>query len=149
MDPGRCSLHEDGAVRALNPENNGNVLLLCGTGQTEKNLAYWGCSGRQLDVTGNGLTMAYPDRIVRDPGICAGQPVVRGTRVLVRTILGYLAHGDTVATILAEFPSLSDEDVRAVIAFAAASASEDLPAPAPIPPEIKCAAVRQCSVAHR
>jgi uncharacterized protein (DUF433 family) len=73
-------------------------------------------------------------RIQRDPGICDGQPVVKGTRVLVRTILGYLAHGETVDAILREFPSLTEEDVRAVIAFTAASASEDLPAPSPIPP---------------
>ena len=59
--------------------------------------------------------------------------------MLVRVVLGYLAHGATVATILSEFPSLSEEDVRAVIAFAAASASEDLPAPSPVPPEAKVA----------
>ena len=35
--------------------------------------------------------MTFQGRIVRDPEICGGQPVVRGTRVLVRTILGYLA----------------------------------------------------------
>jgi uncharacterized protein (DUF433 family) len=79
--------------------------------------------------------MAYQDRIVRDRQICGGQPVVRGTRVLVRVVLGYLAHGETTATILREFPSLTEEDVRAVIAFAAASAGEDLPAPSPIPPD--------------
>jgi uncharacterized protein (DUF433 family) len=72
------------------------------------------------------------DRIVRDPAICAGQPVVRGTRVLVRVILGYLAHGETTEAILRDYPSLTQEDVRAVIAFAAASASEDLPAPSPV-----------------
>ena len=83
--------------------------------------------------------MSIQDRIVRDPGVCGGQPVLRGTRVLVRVVLGYLAHGATVATILSEFPSLSEEDVRAVIAFAAASASEDLPAPSPVPPEAKVA----------
>lgn len=83
--------------------------------------------------------MTYTDRIVRDPAICGGQPVVRGTRVLVRTILGYLAHGEPAATILREFPSLTEEDVRAVIAFAATAAGEDLPAPAPLPPEIKVA----------
>ena len=77
--------------------------------------------------------MTYQERIVRDPAICAGQPVLRGTRVLVRVILGYLAHGETTATILEEFPSLTEEDVRAVIAFAAASAGDDLPAPSPIP----------------
>lgn len=47
-------------------------------------------------------------------------------------MLGYLAHGEPVQWILAEFPSLTDEDVRAVIAFAPASAAEDLPAPSPI-----------------
>lgn len=78
--------------------------------------------------------MTYQERIVRDPAICAGQPVLRGTRVLVRVVLGYLAHGERTATILKEFPSLTEEDVRAVIAFAAASAGEDLPAPSPIPP---------------
>ncbi|HKY39631.1 MAG TPA: DUF433 domain-containing protein [Polyangiaceae bacterium] len=41
--------------------------------------------------------------------------------------------------ILAEFPSLTEEDVRAAIAFAAASAAEDLPAPRPIPPSVKVA----------
>ena len=78
-------------------------------------------------------------RIVRDPAICAGQPVIRGTRVLVRVVLGYLAHGETTEHILREFPSLSEEDVRSVIAFAAASAGEDLPAPSPIPPNAQVA----------
>ncbi len=64
---------------------------------------------------------------------------MKGTRVLVRVILGYLAHGEEVATILREFPSLSEADVRAVVAFAAASASEDLPAPSPLPPAVKVA----------
>ena len=41
--------------------------------------------------------------------------------------------------ILSEFPSLTESDIRAVIAFAAAAVSEDLPAPTPIPPEIKVA----------
>ena len=83
--------------------------------------------------------MTYRDRIVRDPAICAGQPIIRGTRVLVRVVLGYLAHGETTETILRDFPSLTADDVRAVIAFAAAAAGEDLPAPPPLPPEIKVA----------
>jgi uncharacterized protein (DUF433 family) len=83
--------------------------------------------------------MTYQERIVRDPAICAGQPTIRGTRVLVRVVLGYLAHGEPVQRILTEFPSLTEEDVRAVIAFAAASAAEDLPAPSPIPPSVKVA----------
>lgn len=83
--------------------------------------------------------MSHHDHIVRDPAICGGQPVIKGTRVLVRAILGYLAHGETTETIRRELPSISEEDVRAVIAFAAASASEDLPAPSPLPPEVKVA----------
>lgn len=83
--------------------------------------------------------MTYQDRIVRDPGICGGHPVIKGTRVLVRVVLGYLAHGEPMAVILKEFPSLTEADVRTVIAFAAASAAEDLPAPSPIPPDVKVA----------
>lgn len=83
--------------------------------------------------------VTYMDRIVRDPAICAGQPVIRGTRVMVRVVLGYLAHGETTEHILGEFPSLTQDDVRAVIAFAAASAGEDLPAPSPIPPNAQVA----------
>jgi uncharacterized protein (DUF433 family) len=83
--------------------------------------------------------MTFQEKIVRDPAICNGQPIIRGTRVLVRSILGYLAHGETAATILADFPSLTEADVRAVVAFAAASASEDLPAPTPPPHEVKVA----------
>jgi len=73
--------------------------------------------------------------IVRDPAICGGQPIIRGTRVLVRTVLGYLAHGATSEEIRKDFPSLSEADIRAIVAFAAASASEDLPAPGPVPSE--------------
>lgn len=83
--------------------------------------------------------MTYQDRIVRDPSICGGQPVLRGTRVPVRVVLGYLAHGESNEAILREFPTLSEDDVRAVITFAAASASEDLPAPSPVPLGIKAA----------
>lgn len=70
------------------------------------------------------------ERIVRDPGICGGEPVFRGTRVTLRTVLASLAEGDTPEELLAEFPTLKLEDIRAAIAFAAASAEEDLPVPA-------------------
>jgi uncharacterized protein (DUF433 family) len=71
----------------------------------------------------------YHDRIVRDPNICGGEPVLKGTRVTLRTVLASLAAGDTVEEILADFPSLKAADVQAAIAFAAASAEEDLPIP--------------------
>ena len=70
----------------------------------------------------------YQQRIVRDKAICGGEPVFKGTRVTLRT--ASLASGDSVEEILADFPSLRAEDVRAAIAFAAASAEEDLPVPA-------------------
>lgn len=69
------------------------------------------------------------DRFVRDPAICGGETVIRGTRVTLRTVLASLAEGATGEEILTDFPTLSAEDVRAVIAFAAASAQEDLPVP--------------------
>ena len=73
--------------------------------------------------------MESEEHFVRDPRICGGETVVKGTRVTLRTILASLAEGATVEEILEDFPTLSEKDVRAAIAFAAASAEEDLPAP--------------------
>ena len=69
----------------------------------------------------------YQARIVRDPQIVGGEPAFKGTRVTLRTVLASLAEGATTAEILTDFPTLSEEDLRAAIAFAAASAQEDLP----------------------
>jgi uncharacterized protein (DUF433 family) len=71
----------------------------------------------------------YLDHFVRDPQICNGQPVIRGTRVILRTILASLAEGCEQDEILRNFPALTRDDLKAVIAFAAASAEEDLPWP--------------------
>jgi len=75
------------------------------------------------------MSMNYGQYIVRDPTICGGEPVVKGTRVTVRTVLASLAEGMSVAEIIKDFPTLDESAVRAVIAFAAASAEEDLPVP--------------------
>lgn len=80
-----------------------------------------------------GVPMKYEDRIHRDPQICGGEPVFKGTRVTLRTVLASLAAGDGADEILADFPALKREDIQAAISFAAASAEEDLPVPA-IPP---------------
>lgn len=72
----------------------------------------------------------YHNFIHRDPLICGGEPVIQGTRVPLRTILASLAEGATVAEIVADFPALTEPAVWAVVAFAAASAQEDLPLPA-------------------
>jgi len=69
----------------------------------------------------------YREHIVRDPHIVGGEPVFKGTRVTLRTVLASLSEGATTADILADFPTLSEDHVRAAIAFAAASAQEDLP----------------------
>ena len=73
--------------------------------------------------------MDYQKYILRDPKICGGEPVIKGTRVTVRTILASLAEGASIQEILEDFPTLTEQDVRAVIAFAATSAEEDLPVP--------------------
>jgi len=73
--------------------------------------------------------MDYHQYILRDPQICGGEPVIKGTRITIRTILASLAEGATIEQILKDFPTLTEKDVRAVIAFAAASAEEDLPTP--------------------
>lgn len=78
--------------------------------------------------------MNYGAYFVRDPKLCGGETVITGTRVTVKTVLASLAEGARVEEIIADFPTLTEEAVRAVIAFAAASAEEDLPVAAvPLP----------------
>ena len=73
------------------------------------------------------MSIDYRRRIIRDPQICGGAPVIKGTRVTLRTLLASLAEGATTKEILEDYPTITEEDLRAVIAFAAASAEEDLP----------------------
>jgi uncharacterized protein (DUF433 family) len=75
----------------------------------------------------NGMTSL--ELIIHDPAICGGEPVLRGTRVTLRTVLASLADGDSVEQILKSFPSLNEQQIKTVIAFAAASAQDDLPLP--------------------
>jgi uncharacterized protein (DUF433 family) len=63
--------------------------------------------------------MDYQDRIVIDPGIRFGKPRVRGTRITVGDVLSYLASGMSEGEILADFPQLTSDDIRARLAFAA------------------------------
>ena len=62
--------------------------------------------------------MLYQDRIEIDPRICSGKPVIRGTRILVTSILSQLAAGESFDSIRAGFPGLSDDDIRTAIEFA-------------------------------
>jgi uncharacterized protein (DUF433 family) len=63
--------------------------------------------------------MDYRDRIVIDPEIRFGKPSVRGTRITVGDVLSYLASGMSEQQILADFPQLTRDDIRACLAFAA------------------------------
>ncbi len=63
--------------------------------------------------------MSYQDRIVIDADVRFGKPTVRATRITVGDVLSYLAGGMSEDEVLADFPQLSREDIRACLAFAA------------------------------
>lgn len=64
--------------------------------------------------------MSWIDRIAMDPEVRHGKPCIKGTRITVYDVLEYLAGGMSEDAILADFPDLSREDIRAVLSFAAA-----------------------------
>jgi uncharacterized protein (DUF433 family) len=64
--------------------------------------------------------MSLPDRITAEPGKMGGRPCIRGMRIRVTDVLEMLAGGATEAEILADFPFLEVEDIRAALAYAAA-----------------------------
>jgi len=70
------------------------------------------------------------ERIAVDPAIRFGKPCVRGTRISVGDVLGYLAGGMSEAQILADFPQLTRDDVRACLGYAAERERRTLSTPA-------------------
>jgi uncharacterized protein (DUF433 family) len=70
---------------------------------------------------------SYMKHLQRDPDIVNGQWVIKGTRVTLHTILASLADGDSEDDIRSNFPAVTHDDIRAVIAFAADAAADDLP----------------------
>ena len=60
-------------------------------------------------------------RISLNPKVMVGKPVIHGTRLTVEFILGLLAQGDTIEDILAEYPALAKQDIRACLLFASRS----------------------------
>jgi uncharacterized protein (DUF433 family) len=64
-------------------------------------------------------TVDPQERIISTPGIMGGRLCVRRTRLTVRYIVGLLAHGATIAEILADHPSLTEDDILACLRFAA------------------------------
>mgnify|MGYP001476248772 FL=1 len=72
------------------------------------------------------------DRISIDPNVCFGKPCIKGTRIWVSLILDFLASGESEIDILAAYPQLKPEDIRAAIAYAAEIAREHV-IPVPLP----------------
>jgi len=86
----------------------------------------------RLDRQNRGYThtMDLLQRIAVDPTVRFGKPCVRGTRITVGDVLGYLAAGMTQDQIVEEFPQLTGDDVRACLAYAAERERRTLTIPA-------------------
>ncbi len=65
------------------------------------------------------MTVRYIDIITQEPGKRGGRPVIRGMRIAVSDILGWLASGMSHAEIIADYPELTEDDIRAALAYAA------------------------------
>jgi uncharacterized protein (DUF433 family) len=74
--------------------------------------------------------MTAQERIVRDPDVLGGKPIVKGTRISVEHVLGMLAEGMTEAQICHSYPRLTADDVRACVIFAAALVQREHPSAA-------------------
>jgi uncharacterized protein (DUF433 family) len=68
--------------------------------------------------------MNWREHVTVDPMVCHGQACVRGTRILASVVLDHLAAGVEREEIRASYPGLTDEDIGAVLAYAADLASE-------------------------
>jgi len=64
-------------------------------------------------------SMRYQDIIIIEPGKRGGRPCIRGMRITVADVLGWLAAGMSHAEIIADYPELTEEDIRACLAYAA------------------------------
>ena len=62
-------------------------------------------------------------RIVCDPKVMVGKPVIRGTRLTVEHVLGLMAHGSTTEEVVEEYSGLTPDDIRACLLFASNSLS--------------------------
>lgn len=64
------------------------------------------------------------ERISIDQNVCFGKPCIKGTRIWVSLILDFLTNGMTIKEIIAEYPQLTEEDIRAAIAYGAQMSRE-------------------------
>ena len=67
--------------------------------------------------------MNYQDSITIEPGKRGGRPTIRGMRIAVADVLGWLAAGMTHEEIISDYPELTEEDIRACLAYASESST--------------------------
>ena len=65
------------------------------------------------------------ERISVDPNVCSGKPCIRGTRIMVKNILGMLAGGYTFKRVLSAYPELAPEDIAAALEYASQVVDEE------------------------
>ena len=147
MNTSRLAIHDVGSTRIISCHDDALTAASKGLASSSfPNLAF--LSSWKHDKHSNNSRcnqrfekMAIPFRVMgvhhglpaihRTRSECLwGEPVIKGTSVTVRTILASLAEGAHVRDILEDFPTLKEDDIRAVITFAATSAEEDTPIPA-------------------
>ena len=63
--------------------------------------------------------LEWKERVAIDPEVCHGKPCIKGTRIMVSIILDYLKAGESLEAIRKEYPGLTEEDIRAALAYAA------------------------------
>ena len=73
--------------------------------------------------------MTVHDRIEINPKIMLGKPVIRGTRLTVEMVVRRIAEGADQQMLLAMYPTLSAEDIRAAVSYAADTVAREKPAP--------------------
>lgn len=76
-------------------------------------------------VAEEGVPMNWKDRITSDPDILVGKPVIKGTRISVELILGWLANGWSFDNIIEAYPHIGREDILAALSFAAEMLHEE------------------------
>lgn len=72
----------------------------------------------QTEATNSKKEATILDSIEVNPNVCHGKPVIRGTRIMVRNILGSFACGDSIHDILQNYPEITYENIEAAIAYA-------------------------------
>ncbi|BET69336.1 hypothetical protein ASA1KI_42540 [Opitutales bacterium ASA1] len=121
-----ASLRENLPWFVSDPNQNTEVLAQRrrerGVGRVAPVDGYWSrgeCAERaDLDPIGRPDIVIPVQSIEINPEVCNGRPVVRGTRITVQTILGYLSAGDTVDDVLEAYPQLGRSDVLACLEYA-------------------------------